>query len=131
MKYLGRLLIVACLLFVPKAKAQQHAPTMDVCRADSALWDNSAEQTDYFNQETKRINDRIKNTNPIAKLTVREMSLRLTEMADCASVDDAKGDRYGEMVKFYASVIADRYHSYIVRHDLMSKFMAEDAAGAR
>jgi hypothetical protein len=131
MKHFATLLIVPCLLFISKAQAQEHAPTMDVCRADVALWDNSEEQTDYLNQETKHINDGVRNANPIAKLTVREVFLRLSEMADCASVDEAKANSYRETVRFYSSVVADRYRSFIERHDLMRKFMAEDKAGAR
>jgi hypothetical protein len=49
----------------------------------------------------------------------------------CASVDEAKANSYREMVRFYSSVVADRYRSFVERHDLMRKFMAEDKAGAR
>jgi len=129
LKRLGALLIVPCLLF--SSKAQEHAPTMDVCRADVAVWDNKEEQTDYLNQETKHINDSVRNTNPIAKLTIREVALRSREMGNCASVDEAKANSYLEMMQFYSSVLADRYRSFIERHDLMGKFMAEDKAGAR
>jgi len=131
MKHLAAVVSIACLLFVSKSQAQEHAPTMAVCQADLALWHNTEEETDYLNQETKRINDGVKNTNPLAKLTAIELTLRMIEMADCKSVDKAGSQDYYEMMRFYSDVVADRYRSFLERHDLMRKFRAEDDAGIR
>lgn len=115
----------------PVPCAQEHAPTVDVCRADRALWENIEQRTDYFTQETKLITDGIRNTNPIAKLSFREITLRSAEMGACQSVDASSSHSYYEMMNFYQSVISDRYHRFIMRHHLMGQFKTEDAAGTR
>lgn len=104
---------------------------MDVCRADRAVWDNTDEEIDYVKQEAKHINDGTRNRNSIAKLSFKEINLRLREMASCASVDEQNLDKYHEITQFYESVLADRYRSFILRHHLFEQFKAEDAAGAR
>ena len=119
------------LLFAPGLRTQEHAPTVDVCRADRAAWHNTEEETDYLNQETKHVSDDLKNRNRIAKLSFKEITLREGEMATCASVDEPNHDGYFEMMKFYGDVRSDRYVSFIRRHHLMQQFIAEDAAGAR
>jgi hypothetical protein len=123
---------LGCILSAtPVPCAQEHAPTVDVCRADRAVWDNTEEETDYVKQETKHVNDGTRNKNPIANLSFREINLRLREMAMCASVDETNLDKYHDISQFYSSVVEDRYRSFIVRHHLMEQFRTEDAAGAR
>jgi hypothetical protein len=46
---------VFLLLCATTAFGQQHAPTLDVCQADVALWYNVESAIDYLNQETKHI----------------------------------------------------------------------------
>jgi hypothetical protein len=104
---------------------------MDVCRADRAAWFHLDEQTDYILQETKHVTDRVKNTNPAAKLSYRELNLRIMEMATCQSVDEQNSDNYYSMHRFYSDVVNDRYRGFVVRHDLLSKLIIEDAAGIR
>lgn len=96
-----------------------------------AVWDKSEEETDYINQESKHISDNVRNTNPIAKLGYLEIALRMREMANCIDVDKANSHDYREMMRFYSDVMQDRYRSFMERHDLMGKFMAEDDAGLR
>lgn len=119
------------LLFAPGTRTQEHAPTVDVCRADRAAWSDATERTDYLNQETKYILDGVRNTNPVMKLSVNEISLRMTEMGTCQSVDEPHSSAYHDLLMFYDGVIADRYRRFVVRHHLLEQFKAEDAAGAR
>jgi hypothetical protein len=121
--------ILAGLFLARALRTQEHAPTVDVCRADRAVWDNTEEQTDYMQQELKHLRDGIKNTNPIAKLSYREINLRILEMGNCASVDESNIHNYYEMLRFYKSVVNHRYESFLYRHHLFKQFNAEDAAG--
>src|ERR1700730_12009718 len=119
------------LCAAPSPCAEEHAPTVDVCRADRAVWHNAENETDYFNQEAKHINDGTRNRNPIAKLSFIEISLRLGEMGACVAVDEPNIEKYNEMQQFYTSVLEDRYRNFILRHHLFEQFKAEDAAGVR
>jgi len=65
------------------------------------------------------------------KLSLKELSLRIAEMGACEPVDKPNGHAYHGLLEFYDKVIYDRYRRFIVRHDLMEQFKAEDAAGAR
>jgi hypothetical protein len=119
------------LCAAPLPCAQEHAPTVDVCRADRAFWHNAEEETDYLNQETKHINDGTRNRNPIAKLSFKEINLRMSEMSACVSVDEPNLDKYFDMMQFYSGMLEDRYRNFILRHHLIEQFKAEDAAGVR
>src|SRR5262245_49722174 len=90
------------LLFAAGMRTQEHAPTVDVCRADRAAWDSSWERADYFDQEAKHANDGTDNTNPIATLPFEEISLRLREMGTCMKVDRQNLNKYYEMGGFYS-----------------------------
>jgi hypothetical protein len=125
------LALLGLMLFAPVLRTQEHAPTVDVCRADRAAWHNIDEETDYFQQETKRIDGGPRNRNPISKLSFKEINLRIMEMATCQSVDEPNSDKYFEMHQFYSAVVYDRFRAFIVRHHLLQQFNAEDAAGAR
>jgi len=95
-------------------KSLQHAPTVDQCRADSAVW----EKADY-------------STPSLSELF--ELS---REMNDCAKVDPA--ERSHEQFFKYANV-AEEVHSeytkrlvdFLNRHNLRKQFMSEDEAGKR
>jgi hypothetical protein len=115
----------------PVPCAQEHAPTVDVCQADRAAWDDIADRTDYYSQETKHLSDGTRNTNPVMKLSLKELTLRMTEMGTCESVDKSNMHAYFELLEFYDKVTYDRYRRFIVRHHLMGQFTAEDAAGVR
>ncbi len=120
-----------CLFLATALRTQEHAPTVDVCRADRAAWHDTEQETEYFVQERKHIDSGTKNRNPIANLSFKEVDLRMIEMATCLSVDEPNLDKYSEMTSFYSSVLSDRYHGFIVRHHLMKQLMNEDAAGIR
>src|ERR1700730_467409 len=123
--------VFAVLLLAPGLRTQEQAPTLDVCQADRAVWQDMEQMIYYFKQQTRFMSDDVRNTNPIAKLSVTELTLRAKEMSACRSVDTRDGDRYYEMLNFYGNVLSDRYYRFIVRHDLYAQFREEDAAGAR
>lgn len=126
------LAVLAVLLFPPtNAKLQQHAPTVDTCRADAAVWGNAQTRTEYFNAETEKTRNGTPNRTPIAQLPVTEIHARQREMYDCQEVDPVRGNSYFDIGNFYYDVQADRWLAFIVRHNLREQFQREDAAGKR
>jgi hypothetical protein len=107
-------------LFISAAAvlAQEHAPTVEQCRADAAVW--SAKDAD-----TK---------TP----TMKELWLRVHEMNQCLAVDPVESAH--EYTLEYLTVcrnVGDEYSARVVsflnRHDAKwkSQFDAEDAGGKR
>ena len=130
---MNRLLIasVFVLLCAGAAFGQQHAPTLDVCQADVALWYSMESATDYLNQETKHINEGVRNTSPYNRLPVEEVEARVKEMGDCAIVVNFRDERYHEAQTFYSGILHDRMANFIYRHNLMEQLKKEDAVGIR
>jgi hypothetical protein len=113
MKAIAFLLISAATVF-----AQEHAPTVEQCRADAAVW--SAKDAD------------------IKTPTMRELWLRVHEMNQCLAVDPIESAH--EHTLEYLTVcrnVGDEYSTRVVsflnRHDAKWKrqFDAEDADGKR
>ena len=93
---------------------------------------NKQERMDYFDQETKHLNDdTTENKNPVEKMSFKEINLRMRKMSICLSVDQQNAGKYSSMADFYSSVQKDRYRRFIQRHGLMAQFFDEDAAGMR
>jgi len=102
------------ILAIAPAFAQQHSPTVDVCRADEAVW-----AADAVGNQTYKT------------LPYNELALRQNEMNDCAKVD---GDQhrtadYVALVSLYENLIEVRMTHFLNRHNLMQQFLDEDAAG--
>lgn len=120
------LIAALLLLFGSPMIAQEHAPTADVCRADSAVW-----------------NAEVMNHNPEAsktKLSYDELAARQNEMHSCRDIDPARvGDSasierintYTLLESLYTNEIERRAVDFIFRHNLGKQFLAEDAAGTR
>lgn len=120
------LFFLAALLFAGTISAQEHAPTVDVCRADAAVWNAAVVN---HNPETSK-----------TKLPYDELAARSNEMHACRSVDPARVgdsssitrmDAYTLLEALYKDEIASRAMNFIARHGLGKQFLAEDAAGAR
>ena len=126
-------LFVGLLFFVVAipSKAQQHAPTIDGCRADRTLWYEVSAATEYMKAETEHMNNGTPNRTPYAKLDLAEVLARVIEMGDCSSVDAERSGAYHEAQEFYASVYQDRVVSFLSRHHLMEQLKREDAQGLR
>jgi len=113
------------------AGAQEHAPTLDVCRADAALWGEIRAEIDYINATAEKMSNSTPNRTEIAKLSLKEVNSRITEMVQCQSVDRESRDSYSKVEDFYVQVESDRWRAFIVRHNLYSQFEREDAEGKR
>lgn len=118
-------------MWTSPTRAQQHAPTVDVCRADAALWYSTEAATEYIKAENEHLSNGTRNRTPIAKLGVEEIVARSLEMGDCASVDSDRFNTYHDAQKFYMDVVHDRMASFIYRHHLMEQLKREDARGLR
>ena len=130
LKKLG--LLVAILFTVPAfAQEIKHAPTVEQCRADVALWHNLKIFTEYNSAQTAWASDGVPNRTPTAQLPLSTIQSRLLEMAVCTDVDKPNHATYYETNQFYAGVVHDRYVRFLKRHGLMDQLWAEDAAGER
>jgi hypothetical protein len=121
-----KMTVLLVLLIATPEFAQQHAPTVNQCRADASVW-----------------NAAVMNHNPEfskSKLSVTELSLRQDEMHDCRSVDPERvgdsasfqrSDTYRLLEALYTNEIAWRASNFINRHGLWQQFLDEDAAGQR
>lgn len=107
-------LAVAVLFLVAVSSAQDHAPTVEQCRADQSLW------WEQFN--TREL---------ISKLSARKLSQRSGEMHDCAAVDEEHRNSYERLGAMFQMEFEQRLLDFVTRHDLMEKFLSEDAAGKR
>jgi hypothetical protein len=120
-------ILILVVLFALPVFAQQHAPTIDVCRADFAVW--KAE----MNNQTRAVVTK--------KLSYTELTLRSKEMGQCVQVDwpsetASKDDLdrialYDALAGVYLNEISDREANFIRRHSLSEQFIAEDEAGQR
>jgi hypothetical protein len=122
------ILALGMLLFVPALRTQEHAPTVDVCRADRAVWYGTTDDRfDYLQQARKQFNNEVENnTSQFAKLPLREVSLRMYEMGICEAVDAENRMLYASANDFYRGIEADRDFRFIKRHNLGTQLIAED-----
>jgi hypothetical protein len=124
--------ILATLLFsTATARVQEHAPTVEVCRADVAVWANTNAETDYYNAEREWTTNGVPNRTDIEKLPIIEVKARAREMFVCQDVDPTRKESYLDAGRFYHNVQADRWYEFLLRHNLLDQFEQEDAAGKR
>jgi hypothetical protein len=123
----GLLLFVAVELL----KAQQQAPTADVCRADAARWGDAKLQAQYSEAQLNHMQNGTRNETEVAHLRMTEILQRAIEMRTCIKVDLVYEHKYADIVHFYSSVKGDRLQAFIERHGLMAQFAQEDAQGLR
>lgn len=110
------LLAALVLLFAVSSPTQEveHAPTVAQCQADQALWLSKIEE-DH-------------GTDDVTILTLQAWQ---KEMRQCQAVDQANHSKY---YNTWGEALAEeslREYKFIVRHGLMDKLLAEDAAGQR
>jgi hypothetical protein len=111
--------------------SQEHAPTVDMCRADAALWYSRGIANAYNTAETAHVTDDVPNRTEIAKLPLPEINERTSELGKCFVVDKDNSDTYCVAQEFYHSVLTDRYLRFVWRHHLKDQLMLEDAQGIR
>jgi hypothetical protein len=117
------IIAVTLLLFAGAAQAQEHAhPSPDLCRANARSWEDQA------------LVDKKSVAKSLAKLGIREIYLRNSEMAGCLMLDgntQNEIERYQFVLAAYVGESERRHHHFIVRHNLDQQFLDEDAAGQR
>jgi hypothetical protein len=111
--------------------AQQHAPTIAVCRADVAVWNDQSLKIEYQTAEDAFNQNKTTNHSGVGILSVRDVSTRAHEMFDCSRVDSEKETTYLQAADFYTIVYDERVGHFLVRHNLWDQFFAEDEAGVR
>ena len=118
MKILLTAIFVLILAGVAGAQQVEHAPTVEQCRADNAVWWDkvTADAPDYATT--------VKESTAIIRLWSKELGL-------CAVVDPTKANNYFETNEKIALIIGSRRRHFIERHGLEDKFRSEDAAGLR
>jgi hypothetical protein len=114
MKISARISVVIFLL-TALSLGQDHAPTVQQCEADQRLW---WEQLDTQPEE-------------ISKLSFRKLNQRSGEMADCAVIDEEHINAYNRTSVLLLIQQSSRLANFVVRHNLMSQFLAEDKVGKR
>jgi hypothetical protein len=124
MKALTLLIILIC---VRPLVAQEHAPLLEQCKADRALWYSSEQENEYRKAD---LAEGPKNSTQYAKLPLKVIKFRTKEMADCWSVGNGD-DQYFKAAEFYDMIYRDRCLSFINRHHLMEQLLAEDERGIR
>lgn len=105
----------ALLLLAATSFAQDHAPTVEQCRADQRLWWN---QLDTQPEE-------------ISSLPFKKLNQRTGEMIACAAVDEERRDSYIRTQGMFQIQQSMRLLNFVERHNLMGQFLAEDKAGKR
>ena len=113
-----KLNVTLCIFLLSLATslfAQDHAPTVEQCRADERLW--STQLTE--------------NPEIIKSLRHDQLNDRTLEMANCAAVDRDRQSVYAETAARFNMKLMVRLLDFIKRHKLLDQFMAEDAAGQR
>lgn len=107
-------LAVAVLFLIAVSSAQDHAPTVEQCRADKNLW------WDQFDTR-----------EAVSKLSAKKINKRSDEMRDCAVVDEENQHSYLQLAGMFQMEYELRLLDFVTRHHLMAQFVAEDADGKR
>jgi hypothetical protein len=131
---LMHVLLICSGLFVAVptgAEPQQHAPSIEMCRADVAVWYDHESATAYLNAETNRVQTGQPNPTQIAKLSFTEVNERVMELVDCLKVDEARFNTYDAAQNFFYGVASDRFRSFVYRHNLLEQLKREDSQGLR
>ena len=123
--------VIVFLVLASNGSTQEHATNVEICRANQAVWGNTQAKLDYATQEKQHATQGLKNTNAAAELSYKQLLSRQDEILTCASIDALNSDQYMKAFNFYAQVARDRFENFIIRHNLMQRFLREDAAGLR
>ena len=105
------------LLFLASALSaftQDHAPSVDLCRADFLLWNYQDGQPGGFNEQM-----------------VGQLGIRIAEMENCRAVDPPNGKYYLNMSNEFLDTVSIRLQNFVQRHGLWDQFLQEDAARKR
>jgi hypothetical protein len=109
-----RILILSVFVLVAVGQSQdvKHAPTVAQCQADQRLWLSELES----------------DATSITFTTLRDW---IIEMGDCRKIDPVHDWAYYNTYGEASGIGGLRMMTFIKRHELWDKFLAEDAAGKR
>jgi hypothetical protein len=116
MKRLWLLVLVLVSFNLLGSQEVQHAPTVELCRADQKLWLSKLEEPG--------------NTS-LANVTFYELNGWSKEMSDCEKVDPEFHFRYYNTLGEANSEQVLRLTDFLRRHNLWDQFIAEDLQGKR
>lgn len=105
------------LLSLTPLFGQDHAPTVEQCRADQRLWLSQSDNPELING-----------------LSYYQLNDRMGEMSECVAVDRDDLSRvllYSETASRFNLKQMVRLRNFVKRHELYGQFIAEDAAGKR
>jgi hypothetical protein len=122
------MILLGLALYVP-ILAQEHAPLLATCEADVALWYNAGDFTEYDNAQALFFTSKTPNKTQLNRLSVVEVIARHEEMGKCYLMTGR--DIYHTADNAYMGIYHDRETDFMVRHNLMNQFRAEDAEGKR
>jgi hypothetical protein len=115
---LGVVLILLCSVEAAapvSAQSVVHAPNIEQCQADSALWASQAKLPE----------------EPGSLPSVSVLLKRIEEMEACRTVDTKNATTYSIALSLQNIVIESRVSRFLDRHNLKKQFEEEDAAGQR
>jgi len=116
--------ILALIVLVSAAFAQEHAPTPEQCRADYRLW--SAKGTDFTDVSFEELMERshvmteCSATDPEWMQQFAEQAVRVGTKAFLS---------YGDAGTLFHAAAGDKAVDFLMRHHLMEQFVREDKAG--
>lgn len=111
-------LCVCLLSLMTSLSGQDHAPTVEQCRADQRLWSSAMQDDATF-------------AKVVSKLSAEILAQRMSQMRDCFAVDGENSRDYFVVNAGYGTELGTRYKDFIARHRLMTQFVTEDAVGKR
>jgi hypothetical protein len=108
------------------AESQEPKVTLQQCRIDAepfikTMLANPNDQTAEFQAHR----------DYLKRFSLSEIARRQTEMYDCTTVDPKDSKAYETVALVLDAEETSRYMNFLVRHNLMDQFRAEDANGAR
>ena len=122
------LLGLPVLLLAPMhlAKSQEPKVTLQQCRVDAdpfikTMLANPNDRTAEFEAHREYLK-----RFPLSEITRRQL-----EMYDCTTVDPKNSKAYETVALVLDGEETSRYLSFLIRHNLVDQFRAEDANGAR
>ncbi len=120
---------LAVLAVALPAGAQEHAPTVETCRADLTAW--NGEMSGYWGAGEAKHDSGLPDKSLVSSHTAAELLDRATEMGRCFTVDSPNGSAYEGLEGIYLQIVGDRAQAFINRHRLSRSFYKEDQAGMR
>lgn len=131
-------LVLALVLCVNPMSGQQHALTVEQCRADVQVW-APINVMDAFKDGSQASPPELQTLmGPgIGSPSLDEINLRVQELTQCQKLDLARPfeqfdhTKYPNAVLLYTLVVSVRMTNFLKRNHLLEQFVADDKEGKR